>query len=166
MIRQAVISNGGKYRYTLTRWWRTGDQGMILWVMLNPSTADADKDDNTIRRCISFSRLWGYEAMTVVNLYAYRATKPTELWDRAKQGKDIIGPKNDRWILKEAYHAQRIVVAWGNNADFHRPKVVRKLLGKKKLYCLGTTASGHPLHPLHPLRLHGNTQLQRWKGLP
>lgn len=160
--RNAVLSKGGKYRYSLTRDWGEGDQGLVLWVMLNPSTADALNDDATIRRVVNFSKLWGFEAAAVVNLYAYRATKPSDLWVAAKQGVDIIGPKNDKWIQKEMYHAQRIICAWGNNADFHRPRRVLEILGGhgKKVRALGTTASGHPLHPL---RLASDTQPIKWK---
>lgn len=158
----AVISKTGKYRYTLTRDWGTGDHGLILWVMLNPSTADAETDDATIRRIVAFSQLWGFEAAAVVNLYAYRATKPADLWAAAKAGVDIIGPKNDKWITKEVYHAQRIICAWGANADFHRPREVGAILAKhrKKPWILGTTNSGHPLHPL---RLAAATQPLKWK---
>jgi hypothetical protein len=163
--RAAVISNGGKYRYTLSRWWHQPgfSSGMILWIMLNPSTADGSVDDNTIRRCIGFSKLWHYEALTVVNLYAYRATKPADLWARAQTGKDIIGPKNDKWIRKEAYHAQRIMLAWGANADFRRSRdVTEGLLGarRRRLYTLGYTTAGHPLHPL---RVRSDTEPVRWE---
>lgn len=167
IARSAVISNGGKYRYTLARWWHmpSFSAGMVLWVMLNPSTADGSVDDNTIRRCINFSRDWGYEAMTVVNLYAYRATKPLDLWQRAQQGKDIIGPKNDKWIRREAYHAQRIILAWGGNSDFARPRTVTEELLEpygRRLYCLGYTTAGHPVHPL---RLARATKPERWRGI-
>jgi hypothetical protein len=155
--RAAVISNGGKYRYTLSRWWHQPgfSSGMVLWIMLNPSTADGSVDDNTIRRCIGFSKLWHYEALTVVNLYAYRATKPAD--------KDIIGPKNDKWIRKEAYHAQRIILAWGANADFKRSRVVAEELlsaRRRRLYTLGYTTAGHPLHPL---RVRSDTEPVRWE---
>lgn len=163
MHRDAVITKGGKYRYTLSRWWKTGERGMILWVMLNPSTADGLKDDATIRRVISFSQLWGFEAAVVVNLYAWRATKPKNLWVAKAQGNDIIGPKNDKWIRKEVYHAQRIICAWGGNADFHRPAEVWPLLSshKKRIWTLGHTTSGQPLHPL---RLASNTEPLKWEG--
>lgn len=164
MHRDAVISKGGKYRYTLSRWWKTGERGMLLWVMLNPSTADGTKDDNTIRRVINFSQSWGFEAAVVVNLYAWRATKPKDLWVAAREGNDIIGPKNDKWIRKEVYHAQRVIVAWGNNADFHRPKQVQEILSahRKKVWALGTTTSGQPLHPL---RIASATQPIKWEGV-
>lgn len=162
MNRDAVISKGGKYRYTLTREWGEGDRGLILWVMLNPSTADGLEDDNTIRRVIDFSRRWGFEAAAVVNLYAWRATKPADLWKAARDGHDIIGPKNDKWIAKEMYHAQRVICAWGAHADFHRPgEVLHRLVGHRKpLWILGTTAPGHPLHPL---RLAAHTEPIKWK---
>src|SRR5687768_14824465 len=80
--RDARFSDCGTYRYNLTRLW---DARLIrvCWVMLNPSTADQHEDDATIRRCIGFSRSWGAGALTVVNLFAFRATQPRDLWAAA-----------------------------------------------------------------------------------
>jgi hypothetical protein len=77
--RTATISDCGRYRYTLGRTW--SDEPPVLFVMLNPSTADADVDDNTISKCIGFAKRWGHGGITVVNLYAWRATNPKELPD-------------------------------------------------------------------------------------
>ena len=77
MNRAAIISPCGQFRYWLRRQW--GGDGTLLYVMLNPSTADADVDDATVRRCIRFARDHGFGAMEVVNLFAHRATKPADL---------------------------------------------------------------------------------------
>jgi hypothetical protein len=70
----AVLSPDGVYRYRLDRVWGAGPR--VLFVMLNPSTADATQDDPTLRRCLGFARDWGYGSLTVANLYAYRARGP------------------------------------------------------------------------------------------
>ena len=80
--RSAVISPDGLYRYRLDRWWGPESEGMgsnrMPFMMLNPSTADADEDDRTIRRCIGFAHREGCNGITVVNIGAYRATDPDE----------------------------------------------------------------------------------------
>ena len=78
MIKSAEISPCGLYRYSLTRKWEAW-KGTVNFIMLNPSTADAQEDDPTIRRCIGFAKAWGYGGIVVTNLFAYRATNPKEL---------------------------------------------------------------------------------------
>lgn len=78
MIKSAIISECGKYRYSLSRIWDE-NKANVLFIMLNPSTADGDVDDPTIRRCIGFAKSWGYGGIYVGNLFAYRATDPKEL---------------------------------------------------------------------------------------
>lgn len=78
MERAAEFSGCGRYRYSLRRRWADGGPP-ACWIMLNPSTADAEKDAPTIRRCIGFSKAWGHNALVVVNLFALRSTDPTAL---------------------------------------------------------------------------------------
>lgn len=115
--------------------------------MLNPSTADDIRDDATIRRCISFARTWGYGALEVVNLFAYRATHPKELRHVA----DPVGQENDLYLLRVQSRVETIVVAWGNWGRFQqRNKTVLNLLADRSvIYCLGLTRLGHPRHPLY-----------------
>lgn len=80
MKKHATLSDCGKYRYWLERSWEETGKGFVNWIMLNPSTADAEIDDQTIRKCIGFSKLWGYDGMHVVNLFAFRATDPESLY--------------------------------------------------------------------------------------
>jgi hypothetical protein len=146
----------GDYRYLLTR---TVDPLLastgptLLFVMLNPSTADADLDDPTIRRCIGFAREWGMGGIHVINLYAYRATKPTALWDAQRAGVNIVGPLNNLKIVRHAQlaHAQGwpLVAAWGAHAKSDRIEEVLALpYVARSLHCLGTTKAGQPRHPL------------------
>lgn len=145
MTKTATISDCGKYRYNLTREW-DNTLPRLLFIMLNPSTADAEVDDPTIRRCVSRAKDLGFGSVEVVNLFAYRATDPNEL----KQADDPVGPMNDVHILGAVSRAQTIIAAWGakgglNQQDRH----VSGLLGQVSLKCLGTTKDGCPKHPLY-----------------
>lgn len=156
LVSNAVISDCGQYRYVLRRAGELPNpsSSVVLFVMLNPSTADAQFDDPTIRRCRAFARTWGCAGLTVANLYAYRATNPVEL----KTCPDPVGPDNDKWIGELAIKYRDVVCAWGANADPQRAaevvRIFRKL--KRRLLCLGTTQSGAPRHPLY---VKGDTPL-------
>jgi hypothetical protein len=143
----AHLSGCGTYRYSLTRSW---EQGLpwCLFVMLNPSTADATVDDPTIRRCVGFARDWGYGRLHVVNLFGLRATDPKAL----RSHEDPVGPDNDSAILRAAARCELIVAAWGaHGSHLDRNRAVWDLLGAAGLavFCLGTTEQGHPKHPLY-----------------
>lgn len=158
-MSNALISDCEKYRYWLTRSCENmfPEKGSALFVMLNPSTADANIDDPTIRRCIGFARSWDCNSLTVANLYAYRATKPSELW----KCNDPIGPDNDRWLWKLAKEHGDIVCAWGDQAKPERVKEFKKIAKEAdvKLWCLGTNKSGSPKHPLY---LKADQKLVKW----
>jgi hypothetical protein len=150
MIRTATLSPCGLYRYELGRRW--ADEGLrVLWVMLNPSTADANIDDPTIRRVIDFSQRLGFSALTVVNLYAFRATDPREL----NRASDPLGPKNYDYLLANAYLADKIICAWGNPGGRGKPIALECL----PLWCMGMTKMGAPKHPLY---LPAETQPERY----
>ncbi len=142
----AKISDCGLYRYRLWRTWDE-DKPPLVFVMLNPSTADADKDDPTIRRCMGFARRLGHGGIVVCNLFAYRATAPEVLSTVA----DPVGPMNDEEIVV-ACMARRVVAAWGAE-PFARKRaadVTRRLKDAGvALYCLGVTKEGCPRHPLY-----------------
>lgn len=150
VCRDAAISDCTRYRYSLKRWWDDGeDKPWACFVMLNPSTADAAKDDPTIRRCMSFAQSWGCVGIYVFNLFALRATDPREL----AKAVDPIGPENDWFIRTYARMAKGpMVAAWGAHAfAASRAKAVTTLLNKAgiALQCLGVTKDGHPRHPLY-----------------
>lgn len=144
----AVISDCGRYRYKLSR--RTGleqfsDSGKrAVWVMLNPSTADATTNDRTIEAVIDFSRRWMCTHLDVVNLYAYRATDPAELWS----ADDAVGPDNDDWIRETCADADLVVCAWGSNAAVDRTAHVMHLL-PRPLWALAINKDRMPKHPLY-----------------
>lgn len=149
-VVSAVISDCGTYRYLLER---GGDGQRVTFVMLNPSTADAEQDDPTIRRCLGYAKAWGYGRLAVVNLYAYRATKPADLWDACDWGGiDIIGPKNDTYIEDVCSESSMVVCAWGNHGAGRgrAGSVMRRLrdIGVKP-HALKISKIGEPCHPLY-----------------
>lgn len=142
----AIISPCGLFRYRLWRRWG-GEGAPLLFVMLNPSTADGTLDDATVRRCIRFAQDHGYPAMEIVNLFAFRSSSPSEL----RAAGWLIGPANDAHILEAAIGAGAVCVAWGSNvAGLERPGLVLAALRKvrREIYCLHITRSGYPQHPL------------------
>ena len=138
----ATISECGMYRYWLGRSRDTGD-GLVTWIMLNPSTADAEQDDPTIRRCLGFAATWGKRQVVILNIFALRATDPAKLLHAA----DPVGPENDAALAKAD---GLIVCAWGA-AWAERSRRVRLSLASAGLvlHHLGLTKHGHPKHPLY-----------------
>ena len=147
MERTASIDESRTYRYHLGRVWDPLILERCCFIMLNPSTADAEVDDPTIRRCIGFAKAWGYGGLDVLNLYAYRATEPIKLF----AAKDAIGPDNDFWIRQKTTNlaCQKVVGAWGTASwAQRRAREVRRLV-PQEVFCLGHTKAGHPRHPLY-----------------
>lgn len=145
MRGSAQISDCGRYRYALRRVW--DDQlPRLVFVMLNPSTADANTDDPTIRKCVGFAQRWSFGSIAVVNLFAFRCTKPNGLIMQA----DPIGPMNDVAIKQETENlASSVIVAWGANGWGYPNRIAHVVaLLKRALYCITTTNSGQPAHPL------------------
>jgi len=143
----ATISNDLVYRYDLERVWDT-TKPMWCWIMLNPSTADGESDDNTIRRIVNFSKVGGAGALVVVNLFAFRATNPGALFTAV----DPVGEGNDEYILYHATNCKKVITAWGDSLpNKTRPLQVATLLRKYEIltYCLGKTKKGNPKHPLY-----------------
>jgi len=140
----AVLSPCGQYRYSLTRMFFTG-RDQVLFVMLNPSTADAETNDPTIRRCIGFARRWGFQELAVANLFAWRATEPREL----RQVIDPVGPENDRYLMMMSRCADAVIAAWGARGSYrNRAEEVLDLL-EGPVEHLGLTKQGYPKHPLY-----------------
>lgn len=158
----AIISECGLYRYRLSRSWgkpdtKPGWGRSVLWIMLNPSTADALEDDRTIGRCVGFADSWGYDGIMVGNLYAYRSTDPKAL----NGAYDPIGPENYRHIRAMSEEAALTVVAWGGyKAKSSHIDAALDAVKFRPLYCLGTTANGSPKHPLY---LDGLTQREIYR---
>jgi hypothetical protein len=143
MEKNAFFSEDRKYRYVLWRIWDR-KRPIVLFICLNPSTADERSDDPTIRKCMGFAQKWGYGGIILVNLFAFRATKPVDL----RKASDPIGPENDKWIQDQLGKAGLIVGAWGNHGKF---------MGRGEYYLekisdlcyLKMNKTGHPAHPLY-----------------
>jgi hypothetical protein len=143
--KSAVFDDERIYRYALTRAWGFGPR--VLWIMLNPSTADESVLDPTLRRCLGFAQSWGFDGFEVCNAYALRSTDPRAL----KVHPHPIGPDNDVAIEYLAERAGRVIVGWGSNCEIAREREVAKILagvGVRPM-CLGTTGKGAPRHPLY-----------------
>lgn len=161
--RDAVLSEDGTYR---------------TFVMLNPSTADAQVDDPTIHRCVGFARVRDIPGIRVVNLFAYRTTYPSALnLARRAPSLDATGPKNDTYIRRAFHlagiHGTPVVVAWGAGTGLDplttRIRAIMTLAREEDvpLHCLGTTSNGNPKHPLarglH--RIPDDAPLIPWAGV-
>jgi hypothetical protein len=152
MLRHADISSCGRYRYTLRRTWGN-TSSRVTFLMLNPSTADAEVDDPTILKCIALAQHWDYGELSVVNMYAWRSTSPLGLLVIA----DPVGPENDQRLADAFYQSNRIVLAWGRHERLGsmlaaRSFVVRRILREKaggEIGVLGRNEDGSPKHPLY-----------------
>ena len=141
MEKNAVISDDGKYRYSLSRKWdKTKPE--IMFIMLNPSTADDTVDDRTIKRIINFSKTWGYGGLLVGNIYAYRSSNPKLLRDVD----DPIGPENEKYIRKMLQKVNTVVYAWGDNNKKGEPDWLKNIV--KAPLCIEISQQGNPRHPL------------------
>lgn len=147
--RTADFSPCRTWRYTLIREWDV-KKPRLLFILLNPSTADEKKDDPTNRRGIDFAIQWGFGAVVFVNLFAIRSPDPLVI----PKVKDPVGPDNDLYIAREAYRTNLIVCAWGTHGRFNnRDQVVTGHLAiHYELTCLGRNNDGTPQHPLYMLR--------------
>jgi hypothetical protein len=142
----AILDDNGSYRYSLWRAWSAHHPG-IVFILLNPSTADEQRNDPTIRRCMGFARAWNFGSMEVVNLFAYRATDYKELFNVS----DPIGEENNRFLIQAVERCSTVVLGWGNRGTFlsRDRQVIQLLTGRNDVYCLGMTKDGQPRHPLY-----------------
>lgn len=168
-LHETIFSEDRVYRYQLWRefagefLWEGGNKmkdGFVLFIGLNPSTADETKDDPTIRRCIAFAKVWGYGALCMANLFAFRATKPKDMM----AADDPIGSQNDQILINTAKEAGLVICAWGNGGNF---------IGRGILVCDMLRDEGIQTHhlglnsdwtPKHPLYLRKDTQPEPYRN--
>lgn len=146
----AVISVCGKYRYWLERKLANPNKSVCVFIMLNPSTADAELDDPTIRRCKGFAERFECGKLVVVNLFAFRATKPADLY-KVKMLNDMVGPENDAYIRKALNLPGITLCGWGSNNALGRDVAIKRMASNMNvnLCCLGKTKNDSPKHPLY-----------------
>ena len=145
MEKSAIISNSNLYRYELHRTWDI-DKGEVLFIMLNPSTANAWKDDLTTIRCINFAKKWGYGGISIGNIYPFRAKRPKDLrkWLDISMNPMALN-ENMRHVSEMAKQTDLIVCAWGCNFPY-MPNWVEEL---GNLHYLELCKDGKtPKHPL------------------
>jgi hypothetical protein len=149
----AIFDTSNSYRYSLWRTW-SACHPRIVFILLNPSTADEERNDPTIRRCIGFAQTWKFGSVEVVNLFAYRATDARMLL----KIDDPVGEENNYFLMRAVERCSTVVVGWGARGTLlGRDRQVMSLLaGRKDVYCLGVTKDGQPRHPLY---VRGNSVL-------
>ena len=148
----ATLSDCGKYRFFLERTWND-DLPKLPVCMLNPSTGDAEKDDQTIRRLTHFATRWGYGGLAIVNLYPLRASKPSVMWESENRSHD----DNEKWldaiIVAAENNGNKLLIAWGNDGAWEREadlfiQRVKEQSKTVELVTLGKTGHGNPRHPM------------------
>ena len=163
MMFNATFSGCRTWRYSLIRSWRDGHHA--VFVGLNPSTADETTDDATIRRCVTFARDWGYGGMCMVNLFAYRATNPTEMM----KAPDPVGPDNDDHLILLCAEGGIVVACWGAHGAYgQRSKQVVDILQRQRirLHALALTITGEPRHPLYLAKSTKPFSWRTWDEFP
>ena len=144
MIKDAIFSPCGQYRYSLSRVWDES-KPYALFIGLNPSYADAENDDRTLSRYISFAKNWGYGGVYMANLFAFVHTQRHEMM----KAPDPIGIDNDSHLIRLIASAGLVVAAWGNEGrHLKHSTVVRQLLPETTM-CFVLNATGEPKHPLY-----------------
>lgn len=142
----ATFSACNQYRYRLWRYWSA--EPAVLFLMLNPSTADETVNDPTVERCQRRAKAMGAGGLQVANIFALRSTDPAALYTAA----DPVGQDNDAAILAAANECAQVICAWGVHGEYQgRGDAVLAMLGGAGVtpHCLGTTKAGHPRHPLY-----------------
>lgn len=143
----AIFSPCGQYRYVLWRKWAAGP--CIMFIGLNPSTANQTKDDPTIRRVKKFAKDWGYSGVYMLNLFAVISSDPKIL----KKHRDPLGA-NDNWLVEYGAKCEAVCFAWGNFEEAKdRALTVSNMF--PEAVCLGFNKNGTPKHPLFvPKKTH------------
>lgn len=143
--RWAELSDDGRYRFLLGRRW---DETLpeCVFIMLNPSTADASADDPTIRRCVGFAKALGCGALLVGNLYAFRATDPRDLF---KASEPTGRSRNDEALTDLLGRGKVVIAGWGVHGRQDRVAEVSRLPGAERISALALTKAGAPRHPLY-----------------
>lgn len=160
-ITSTALFGGSRkqYRYRLTRLWDSA-RPAILFVMMNPSVADLEQDDRTVRRAIDFAHRWNFGQLLVGNVFAYRCTDQKRLLETS----DPVGPENDIHLLAMAAESAKIVFAYGKPHRMLRPRggQVAELFRSRgyKLHVLRLSQDGTPVHPLY---LPGHLKPTLWK---
>ena len=147
MMQKDAVFGGvdSEYRYALERTWDER-KPKLMFLMLNPSTADANIIDRTVGRCLGYAQTWGYGGLLIGNVFALRSTDPKVL----RRHRDPVGPDNDFHLKAMAERSELIVAGWGTNVRINpeREDVVKEMFAGR-LFCLALNSDGTPGHPLY-----------------
>lgn len=153
----AIISDDKFYRYLLWRKW-DNELEPVIFIMLNPSTGNGEKDDPTVKKCLKYAKDWGYGSLYILNLFAYRATNPKELG----LVKDPVGKFNYSYIkhfIKHQFYKKPIIIAAWGTFEIAKKLKNRVLALTNELYYLELSKDGSPKHPLY---LRGNLKPKKF----
>ena len=147
----AILSPDGNLRYVLTRRWGRGEgvHQTVNFIMCNPSTADEESDDATLKRCMDFTQRWGYHRLIVTNVHPFRSRYVSALQNAVLSAQE--SGTNDRYIRAAADASGLVVAGWGSEAPRGMVERARGMLTGISLSCLGVNADGTPKHPLYVL---------------
>lgn len=153
MTKSAVISSDRIFRYQLTRIW-DDSKGKVLFIMLNPSTADASVDDPTVRRCMKYAEDWGYGGIRVGNLFPFRSKEPKDLL----LAENPLGEDNKHHLYELSRSSDIVICAWGNGKIVDKiqkrfPDYKPLILIDKPVHYLKLSKDGTPCHPLYLLKI-------------
>ena len=159
METDAILSEDRKYRYVLSRIWDKS-KPTVMFIGLNPSTADETQNDPTVNKCINFAKSWGYGGIYMLNLFAFRATQPEDMF----KSENPIGKENNEYIKKYSKICDKVICAWGNDGNYkNRSKEVLEMLDN--IYYIKLNKTGEPAHPLYlksdliPIKFEKNKNL-------
>ncbi len=145
---KCIFSSCKKYRYYLERSFKENPKSFLVFIMLNPSTADEKTNDPTVLRCQNHALNKKFDGFIVLNLFAFRSTEPKNL----KTTKNPVGILNDKTILKTLKNNKNIICAWGNHGSFlNRSEEIKNIFKEKKIKtkAFEITKLGEPKHPLY-----------------
>lgn len=148
MQNNCIFSLSRQYRYTLIHQWEEDAQRTLAVIGLNPSTADEQQLDPTLKKIRGFATRWGYGKFVMLNLFAYRATQPADM----KKVVNPIGLENDQWIkyVIRSYNVDKVLLGWGTHGvHMGRDREVLKLTADQDTIALAVNANGTPKHPLY-----------------
>lgn len=151
--KSAIYSDCEKYRYELRRVWNHKEK-LVCWIMLNPSTADAEHNDPSVQRCMNYTKSWKYGGVIITNLFGLRSTDPKKLWST----NEPIGPGNEEFIINADKEADLTVMAWGIHG-LYKNQAQHILNFLRQPHFLSLTRNCCPRHPLY---LKKNLQPQKW----
>lgn len=158
MYMSAEFAQYDTMRISLERIWNHVDpekmRRICVFVLLNPSTADAMKNDPTASRCIAFAKYWGYDGMRIVNLVSYRATQPADMYVWFKQQNELTLTRHLIWAFEGCTKKDvaKVVLGYGSIPAFmrqHAYEVVSAIAVKKNVYDIALNKDGTPKHPLY-----------------